>query len=79
VTVAAIADEVDDDIAAKLRAILGAAFQPARRRRIFAIDVKDGTDCAWRCRRRSGRNAPAPGGGEANQIVDDDVNGAADV
>jgi len=47
VTVAAIADEVDDDIAAKLRAILGGELSnPHDGVGIFAIDVKDGNGLA---------------------------------
>src|SRR5216684_2505778 len=78
--VAAVADEIDHDIAAKLRAIFGRELSDAHDGvRIFAIHVKDGNGLAL------GEVGSEAGGmlllgprGEADQVVHDDVNRAAD-
>src|SRR5216684_4543488 len=79
-TMAAVADEIDDDIAAKLRAIFGGEFSDAHDGvGIFAIHVKDGNGLALGEVGGEARGVLLLGPrGEADQVVHDDVNGAAD-
>ena len=80
VTVAAVADEVDDDIGAELIAVFdGHASDANHRVHIFAIDVEDGNRLASRDAGGEARGMLfGVAGGESEKIVDDDVNGAAD-
>src|SRR5260370_38142095 len=80
VTVAAIADEVDDDSSAKLRARLGGELSnPHDGVGIFAIYVKEGNGLALGdLRAAAGGMLLLRRGGEAHRIGDDHVNVAAD-
>ena len=80
VTVAAVADEVDDDVGAEVVAVFGGEAGDADDSiHVFAVDVEDGDGLA-----AGDAGGEAGGvffeiaGGEAEKIVDDDVNGAAD-
>ena len=78
--VAAVADEVDDDIGIKFGAIFGSEAANAHGGiGIFGVDVEDGntlaaSDAGSVARRVLLRRAR----GESDQVVDDDVDGAAD-
>src|SRR6266404_3495776 len=79
VAVAAVADEVHDNVAAKLRAIVSGKLPHAHHGvGIFAIDVKDGNRLTLRNIRSESRGMlllrPR---GKADQVVDDDVDRAA--
>ena len=80
VAVAAIADEVDDDVGAEIVAVFGGHAGDANDCvGVFGVDVEDRDGLARaRCRRQSAWSALRVAGGEAEEIVDDDVNGAAD-
>ena len=80
VAVAAIADEIDDDVGAELVAVFGGEAGDADDGvNVFAVDVKDGNRLA-----ASDAGGEACGvffgvaGGEAEKIVNDHVNRAAD-
>ena len=80
VTVAAVADQVDDHVGAELVAVFGGEAGYADYGvHIFAVDVEDGDRLAAR---DAGGEAGGVffeiAGGESEQIVDDYVNGAAD-
>ena len=79
VSVTTEADEIDDDVGAELVAVLQRHAADAHHRiGIFAIHVEDRNRQPLR---QVGREASGVGiariGGEADQIVDDDVDGAA--
>ena len=78
--VAAVADEIDDHIGAELVAILGGESGDADDRvDVFAVDVEDGNRLAARDAGGEARGVLfGIAGGEAEKIVDDDVDGAAD-
>ena len=80
VSVTAIADHVDDDVGAELVAIFeGHACDADDGVDVFAIDVKDGNRLATGDAGREARGMHFAGAGsESDQIVDDDVNRAAD-
>ena len=80
VAVAAVADEIDDDVGAEFVAVFGGDAGDADDGiDVFAIDVEDGNRLA-----ASDAGGEARGvlfgvaGGEAEEVVDDDVNRAAD-
>src|SRR5262249_37896209 len=80
VPVATVGDEVDDDVAAESGAIVGCNLSYAHDGiGIFSIYVENGNGLALgdiRCKTR--RMLLRGWGGEANEIVDDDLDGAAD-
>ena len=80
VAVAAIADEIDDDVAAEFCAIFGGETADANDRvGIFGVDVEDGDALALGdVGSETRRMFLNRGRGEADEIVDDDVDGAAD-
>jgi hypothetical protein len=80
VTVAAVADEVDDYVGAEAVAVFGGeAGDTDYSVHIFAVDMEDGDGLAAR---DAGGEASGVlfeiAGGESEQVVDDHVNGAAD-
>ena len=80
VAVAAVADEVDDHVGIEIRAIFGGEAADAHDGvGIFRVDVEDGNALAARDAGSEARGMLLRGArGEADEIVDDDVNGAAD-
>src|SRR5579885_3120491 len=80
VAVAPIADQVHNDIAAKGGAIFGGKAAHAHDGvRVFGIDVKDGDTLALgKVRGEAGGVLLRRAGGETDQVIHDDVNGAAD-
>ena len=80
VAVATVADEVDDDVGAELVAVFdGQAGDADYGVHIFAVDVEDGNRLAARDAGGEARGVFfGVAGGEAEQIVDDDMNRAAD-
>jgi hypothetical protein len=80
VTMAAVADQVDDHVGAELIAIFGGEAGDANNRiHIFAVDVEDGNRLAARDAGGETRGVLFQiAGGEAEQIIDHDMNGAAD-
>ena len=79
--VAAVADEVDDDVGVEALAVLGGDGGDAHGGvGVFGVDVEDGDGQALG---EVGGEAGGVGlfgvGGEAEEIVGDDVDGAADV
>ena len=80
VAVAAITDEVDDNVAAEFGAVFGGEMADAHDSvGIFGVDVEDGNalpfgDVGSKARRMFLHRR----GGEADEIVDDDVHRAAD-
>ena len=80
VTVAAVADQVDDHVGAELIAVFGGdAGYADDGVDIFAVDVEDGNGLAARdAGGEAGGVLFEIAGGESEKIVDDYVNGAAD-
>ena len=80
VAVAAVADQIDDDVGAEFVAVLGGDAGDADDGvNVFAVDVEDGNRLAARDAGGEARGVLfGVAGGEAEQIVDDDVDGAAD-
>ena len=80
VAVAAVADEIDDDVGAELVAVLGGHAGDADHGvNVFAVDVEDGNRLAARDAGGEARGVFfGIAGGEAEKIVDHDVNRAAD-
>ena len=79
-TVTAVADEIDDDIGAEFVAVLGGnASDPHDGIDVFSVDVEDGNGLTTRdAGGKPGGVFLGVAGGEAEKIIDDDVNGAAD-
>ena len=80
VAVAAVADEIDDDVGAELVAVFGGHARDADDSvDVFGVDVEDRDRLAARDAGGEARRVLfGVAGGESEQIVDDDVNGAAD-
>ncbi len=78
--VAAVADEIDDHVGAELVTVLGRDAGDADDGvDVFAVDVEDGNRLAARDAGGEARGVLfGVAGGEAEKIVDDDVDGAAD-
>src|SRR5208282_5210858 len=80
VTVAAVADEIDDNVGAELVAVFdGHTGDADDGVDVFAVDVKDGDGLAARDAGREARGVLfGIAGGEAEKIVHDHVNCSAD-
>ncbi len=80
VAVAAISDEIDDDVGAELVAVVdGHAGDADDGVDVFGVHVEDGNRLAAGDAGREARGMFFDvAGGESEEIVDDDVNGAAD-
>src|ERR1035438_4046542 len=80
VAVAAVADEIDDYVGAELVAVFGSEAGDADDGvDVFAVDVEDRNRLAARdAGGEAGRVLFGVAGGETEEIVDDDVDGAAD-
>ncbi len=81
VSVATVADEVDDDVGVEALAVLGGDSGDAHGRvGVFAVDVEDGDGQALgEVGGKAGGVRLVGVGGEAEEVVGDDVQGAADV
>ena len=79
--VAAVADQVDDDVVGEGGAVVDRHRRHlGHRLEVLAVDVEDGDRQPPRDVGGEARGVQVPGlGGEADQVVDDDVDRAADV